>query len=63
MYEADANIKIQKAAKCTDWEQKGFDAMLWNPRPEEHVDMIPFEVFLKNIHLIPQDERFQWHYL
>ena len=26
-----------------------------NPRPEVHTDMILFEVFLKNIHLIPQD--------
>ena len=24
------------------------------PRPEAHMDMILFEVFLKNIHLIPQ---------
>ena len=26
------------------------------PRPEAHMDMILFEVFLKNIHLIPQDQ-------
>ena len=26
------------------------------PRPEVHMDMILFEVFLKNIHLIPQDQ-------
>ena len=26
------------------------------PRPEAHMDMIIFEVFLKNIHLIPQDQ-------
>ena len=25
-------------------------------RPEAHMDMILFEVFLKNIHLIPQDQ-------
>ena len=25
------------------------------PRPEAHMDMILFEVFLKNIHLIPQE--------
>ena len=24
--------------------------------PEAHMDMILFEVFLKNIHLIPQDQ-------
>ena len=33
------------------------------PRPEAHMDMIHFEVFLKNIHLIPQDQIVQWHYL
>ena len=26
------------------------------PRPEAHMHMILFEVFLKNIHLIPQDQ-------
>ena len=26
------------------------------PRPEAHMDMILFEVFLKNIPLIPQDQ-------
>ena len=26
------------------------------PRPEAHMNMILFEVFLKNIHLIPQDQ-------
>ena len=26
------------------------------PRPEAHMDMILFEVFWKNIHLIPQDQ-------
>ena len=26
------------------------------PRPEAHMDMILFEVFLKNIHLFPQDQ-------
>ena len=26
------------------------------PRPEAQMDMILFEVFLKNIHLIPQDQ-------
>ena len=29
------------------------------PRPEAHIDMILFEVFLKNIHLIPQDQILQ----
>ena len=33
------------------------------PRPEVHMDMILFEVFLKNTHLIPQDQIVQWHYL
>ena len=33
------------------------------PRPEAHMDMILLEVFLKNIHLIPQDQIVQWHYL
>ena len=28
-----------------------------------YMDMILFEVFLKNIHLIPQDQIVQWHYL
>ena len=27
------------------------------------LDMILFEVFLKNIHFIPQDKIVQWHYL
>ena len=26
------------------------------PRPEAHMDIILFEVFLKNIQLIPQDQ-------
>ena len=26
------------------------------PRPEAHMDMTLFEVFLKNIHLIPLDQ-------
>ena len=26
------------------------------PRPEAHMDMILFEVFLKNVHLIPQEQ-------
>ena len=26
------------------------------PRPEAHMDMTPFQVFLKNIHLIPQNQ-------
>ena len=33
------------------------------PRPKAHMDMILFEVFLKNMHLIPQDQIVQWHYL
>ena len=33
------------------------------PRPEAHMDMILFEVFLKNIHLIPQDHIVQSHYI
>ena len=33
------------------------------PRPEAHMDMILIEVFLKNIHLIPQDQIVQLHYL
>ena len=33
-------------------------------KPEAHIDMILFEVFIKNIHLIPQDQIVQsWHYL
>ena len=33
------------------------------PRPEAHMDMILFEVFLKRIDLIPQQQILQWHYL
>ena len=33
------------------------------PRPEEHMDMILFEVFLKSIDLIPQQQILQRHYL
>ena len=32
------------------------------PRPEAHMDMIRFEVFLKSIDLIPQQQILQWHY-
>ena len=31
------------------------------PRPEAHMHMIRFEVFLKNIHLIPQDQMVHKH--
>ena len=34
-----------------------------NPRPEAHMDMILFEVFLKSIDLIPQQQILQRHYL
>ena len=33
------------------------------PRPEAHMDMILFKVFLKSIDLIPQQQIFQRHYL
>ena len=33
------------------------------PRPEVHMDTILFEVFLKSIDLIPQQQILQWHYL
>ena len=33
------------------------------PRPEAHMVMILFEVFLKSIDLIPQQQILQWHYL
>ena len=33
------------------------------PRPEVHMDMILFEVFLKSIDLIPQQQILQGHYL
>ena len=33
------------------------------PRPEAHMDMILFEVFLKSIDLIPQQQIVQRHYL
>ena len=33
------------------------------PRLEAHMDMILSEVFFNNIHLIPQDQIVQWHYL
>ena len=33
------------------------------PRPEAHMDMILFEVFLKSIDLIPQQQILQRHYL
>ena len=38
----------------------------WNtvkPRPEAHMDMILFEVFLKSMDLIPQQQILQRHYL
>ena len=33
------------------------------PRPEAHMDMILFEVFLKSIDLIPQQQILHLHYL
>ena len=33
------------------------------PRPEAHMDMILFEVFLKSIDLIPQQQILQRHHL
>ena len=33
------------------------------PRPEVHMDMILFEVFMKSINLIPQQQILQRHYL
>ena len=33
------------------------------PRPEAHMDMVLFEVFLKSIDLIPQQQILQRHYL
>ena len=39
------------------------DDITVKPHPEAHMDMILFEVFLRNIHLIPQDQIVQWHYL
>ena len=33
------------------------------PRPEAHMDMILFEVILKSIDLIPQQQILQWHCL
>ena len=33
------------------------------PRPEAHMDMILFEVFLKSIYLIPKQHILQWHYI
>ena len=33
------------------------------PRPEAHMDMILFEVFLKSIDLITQQQILQRHYL
>ena len=33
------------------------------PRPEAHMDLILFEVFLKSIDLIPQQQILQRHYL
>ena len=45
--------------KCTSLEKIWRNSLTRNtvkPRPEAHMDMILFEVFLKNIHLIPQDQ-------
>ena len=39
------------------------DYVTVKPRLEVHMDMILFEVILKNIHLIPQDQIVQWRYL
>ena len=47
-----------------DWPLYIISSYTWStvkPRPEAHMDMILSEVFLKNIHLIPQDQIVQWH--
>ena len=45
--------------------EKGSDNWLYTvkPRPEAHMDMMLFEVSLKSIDLIPQQQILQRHYL
>ena len=40
-----------------------FNRTIVKLRPEAHMDMILFEMFLKNIHLFAQDQIVQWHYI
>ena len=45
------------------WEMMGTRQGTVKPRPGAHMDMILFEVFLKSIDLIPQQQILQRHYL
>ena len=62
LYDILPNIIIVKITIPYDMEYFHISYTV-KPRPEAHMDMILFEVFLKNIHLIPLDQIVQWHYL
>ena len=61
LYDILPNIIIVKITIPYDMEYFHISYTV-KPRPEAHMDMILFEVFLKNIHLIPLDQIVQWHY-
>ena len=58
-------LKIKKVQEIANqiWGIKLFPAHTVKPCPEAYMDMILFEVFLKSIDLIPQQQILQWHYL
>ena len=57
-------ITISSSCQGEDLKQRlPFLLNTVKPRPEAHMDMILFEVFLKSIDLIPQQQILQRHYL
>ena len=54
--------RCKKAQMKAEYRNPVFDMGENIARPEAHMYMILFEVFLKNIHLIPQDQIVQWQY-
>ena len=58
-YKAVENMRIDSFTCITP----PFPLDTVKPRPEAHMDMIHFEVFLKSIDVIPQQQILQRHYL
>ena len=57
------SVEAQKKKNCWTMMSKLYMYSTVKPRPEAHMDMILFEVFLKSIDLIPQQQILQRHYL
>ena len=54
---------LKEDALVPECQRKGNGWSTVKPRPEAHMDLILFEVFLKSIDLIPQQQILQRHYL